>query len=319
MPRTTLPWLILACVAVSAALAWWTLARSMRAEAPQRVEHRDLAPFHEIEVGGRAAITLVQADRESLDIDTPAHGARIETKIDNGRLVVRSQDARRWWRGLFGRRPTGTPNITVRFRKLDAIALTGNVRMNVPVLQAASMRILASGGSDLSIDDLHATSLHLVGSGALKARLAGRVDDEHVAISGAGSYRAEHLIAEDATVSVSGVGDVLVHATRTLNARISGAGVIEYVGDPRVTERVSGIGRVRRREPEKGPGVTATVAPGQCIGTSGSSVSSLKNSGPRVSGSMSGWMPGAKRTSDTRQSRTSASSIDAASCTDSYG
>ena len=207
----------------------------------------------------------------------------------------------------------------MRFRTLDTIALTGNVRMNVPVLQATSMRILASGGSVLSIDDLHATSLHVAGSGALKARLAGRVDNEHVAISGAGSYLAEHLIADDATVSVSGVGDVLVHATRTLNARISGAGVIEYVGDPTVTERVSGIGRVRRREPGKRPGVTAAVVPGQCTGTSGGSVSFLKNSGPRVSGSMSGWMPGTKRTSDTRQSRTSASSIDAASCTDSYG
>lgn len=316
MPRSTLPWLILACVAVSAALAWWTLTRSMRAEAPQLLEHRDLAPFHEVEVGGSAAVTLVQADRESLDVDAATRGARVEAKVTNGRLVIRAQDARRWWRGLFGRRSTATPNITVRFRTLDTIALTGNVRMNVPKLEAANMQIVASGGSSLAIGDLRAASLRVRGSGALSARLTGRVDNEVVEISGAGSYLAEHLIAGDATVSVSGVGNVVLHAQRTLNASISGAGVIEYVGNPTVTEHVSGIGRVRRREPEKAPGVTAST--GQWIAVSGAPLF-LKNSGPCVTGSMSACTPGTKRRSDTRQSCTSASSIAAASCTVSYG
>jgi hypothetical protein len=56
---------------------------------------------------------------------------------------------------------------------------------------------------------------------------------------------------------VSGVGNVIVHADRTLRASISGAGVIEYAGNPTVTEHVSGIGRVKRREPQTTPNVTA--------------------------------------------------------------
>jgi hypothetical protein len=55
-------------------------------------------------------------------------------------------------------------------------------------------------------------------------------------------------MAADTTVSVSGVGNVIVNAQRTLKASISGAGVIEYLGDPQVTEHVSGIGRVRRHD-----------------------------------------------------------------------
>lgn len=318
MPRTSLPWVILATVLVSAALAWWTLTRGGGGpEPPLHLEHRDLAPFHELEIGGNAAVTLVQSDGESIDVETGGRVGRVDARIDNGRLLIRAHDRRRWWRGLFGRRAAAPPSVTLRFRTLDVIALTGNVRMQAPKLTATSLRIVASGGSSLSIADLRAKSLHVQGSGALEARLAGQVETENVSISGAGSYVADRLIASDATVSVSGVGNVVVHASGTLDASISGAGVIEYVGNPTVTEHVSGIGRVRRREREGSPGVTA--AAGQCSDGPGDTATSLKNSGPCVNGSTSSWTPGTKRTSLTRQSRSSASSIAPTSCTVSYG
>ena len=122
-----------------------------------------------------------------------------------------------------------------------------------------TLAIGASGGASLVIDDLRATTLRVDGSGALKADIAGQVDDEHVSISGAGSYNAERLRATNATVSVGGVAKVIVHAERKLRASISGAGLIEYVGDPEVTEEVSGMGRVRRRGPAATPGCASRL------------------------------------------------------------
>jgi hypothetical protein len=314
MPRTSLPWLVLATIVVSAALAWWTLTRTVGGEPAARLEHRDLAPFHEIEVGGSAAVTLLQAEAESIDVEA-ASRTSVAAEVANGRLVVHARDRRRWWNGLLGRRSSATPHVTERFRTLDAIALTGNVKMDAPKLSTTALRIDASGGSALSIDDLRATSLRVNGSGALDAKLAGRVEREDVSISGAGSYRAEHLVATDATVSVSGVGNVIVHATSTLGASISGAGVIEYAGNPAVTEHVSGIGRVKRRAPEQRSGLTTVAIHAQCSGVSADAPWSLKNSGPPVTGSMSAWTPGMQRGADTRQSRSSATSIAATSCT----
>ena len=46
---------------------------------------------------------------------------------------------------------------------------------------------------------------------------------------------------------MAGAGQVVVRAEKTLKASISGAGSVEYIGDPQVTERISGAGRVRRR------------------------------------------------------------------------
>ena len=83
-------------------------------------------------------------------------------------------------------------------------------------LATPALTIDASGGSSLSIEGLEAKTLHVEGSGALQAEIAGRVEQEKVSISGAGSYRADRLRASDVKVSVSGVGNVLLHAGRTL-------------------------------------------------------------------------------------------------------
>jgi hypothetical protein len=315
MPRTSLPWLILATVLVSAALAWWTLTRGMAGEPSTRPEQREpLPPFHEVEIGGKAEVTLLQSDGESIEVQA-AGASGVSADVANGRLLVRAHDRRRWWNRLFGRRSPSVPHVTLRFRTLDVIALTGSVRMDVPKLETTSLRIAASGGSTLSIADLRATSLRVNGSGALEAKLAGRVDKEDVSISGAGSYRAEHLLANDASVSVSGVGNVVVHASNTLRANISGAGLIEYVGNPTVTEHVSGIGRVKRRNEERRSTMTTASVHDQCV----IAPWSLKNSRPPVTTSTSSWTPAMTRTSVTRQSRSSASSIAVTSCTVSYG
>jgi len=255
MSRLALLWSILVAVLVAALLAWLTLTRT---GAPNRAaaqpEHRALAPFHDVEIGGSAHVTLLQGDDESLDVEAP-RGVRVEADVRNGRLVVDARGRHRWWSGLFGRRGGEPVRITVRFRNLEALTLSGSVRLGAPKLTATRLRIRASGGSALSIDDLRATSLRVDGSGALEADLAGRVEEEKVSISGAGSYRAERLFANDVTVMVSGVGNVVLRAERTLRANISGAGVIEYVGDPTVTEHVSGIGRVKRRDAAPAAGV----------------------------------------------------------------
>jgi hypothetical protein len=317
MFRPSLPWLIAGTVVIAAALAWFTLTRGgapgVRAQAPQV---HALAPFRELEIGGVADVVLVQDDTEAIEVEATGRSS-VEANVSDGRLEIRARDRRRWWGRIVGRQPAQPPAITVHFRNLDVLALTGTVKVGVPQLKTDALRIAASGGSTLRMDDLTARTLRVEGSGALKAELSGRVDDEYVSISGAGAYRAERLRAINATVSVSGVGNVIVHAERKLHASISGAGLIEYSGDPEVTEEISGIGRVKRRESSARPDMR--VAIDQCNGPAGAAPACLKSSGPPVAGSTSGWTPARTSTSSTRQSRNSATSIVATSCTDSYG
>jgi hypothetical protein len=45
---------------------------------------------------------------------------------------------------------------------------------------------------------------------------------------------------------VSGAGNVVVNAAKSLVVDISGAGQVSYVGDPELTKSISGFGQVRR-------------------------------------------------------------------------
>jgi hypothetical protein len=66
-------------------------------------------------------------------------------------------------------------------------------------------------------------------------------------IDGSGDLDFGHVVAQSATVNLSGSGDADVHAVRTLAAVVSGSGDLSYAGNPQVTRRVSGPGDVSHR------------------------------------------------------------------------
>ena len=245
MPRSVLPLLIVAVVAIALGLTWWTLGRG--AGGDTAIADQDLAPFRRIEVSGAADVILVQGAREHLSVETPTRGQRIVANVRGDTLDITVRDTRRWWSWFAGRGGgSRTTRITVTVRTLEALALNGAVKLMVSRLDTPSLQLSAAGGSAVHVEGLKTNALRVSGSGALKAVIAGQATEQHVSISGAGEYQAEQLASERATINVSGVGHVVVRVERELTASISGAGNVEYVGNPVVKERVSGVGRVKR-------------------------------------------------------------------------
>ncbi|MBS0327733.1 MAG: DUF2807 domain-containing protein [Proteobacteria bacterium] len=262
MNRALLPIMILFCVAIAAGLAWLTLNRrdAPPAAAPT-TRSADLPPFHRIAIDGIASVALVQGDREHVEVEVPAGARGVTARVRNGTLDVSASERSRSWTWMFGTRERNRAvRVVVTYRSIDRLALSGAVKVAAGPMRADALTIDASGGSSLRIEALTAKRLEVSGSGALDARIAGTVDDENVSISGAGAYHAENLRAQRARVDVSGVGSVVVRVEQTLDASISGAGNIDYYGDPAVKESVSGIGRVRRREPDATAGASAPVS-----------------------------------------------------------
>jgi hypothetical protein len=308
MRRATLPLLILACIAVAAALAWWTLNRAGGASAGEVVtENRAVAPFRKLDVTGNLDITLVASGREEVVVEAaPGVQPRVRAHVEGGTLMITAGETKRWWSAIIGgSRSMPTPKVTVKYRTLDSIALAGSVKVTAARLDADTLRIAAAGGSTLRIDDLQARALKLSGAGALKATLGGKVVDQEISISGAGEVHADQLASENARVSVSGAGSIVLRVEKTLRASISGAGSVEYYGDPEVKQKVSGVGRVKRRESVRAEGLR--VASAQC------SAPARNSSGAPVAGSRSAWTPAMTRMSVTRQSRNNVVSISATS------
>ncbi len=84
-------------------------------------------------------------------------------------------------------------------------------------------------------------------SGAANVTAFGAADEQEVTISGAGRYDAEGLASRIATINVSGAAFARLRVSGQLNVHISGAGAVEYYGDPVL--HVTGDGSVRRMGP----------------------------------------------------------------------
>jgi hypothetical protein len=60
------------------------------------------------------------------------------------------------------------------------------------------------------------------------------------------------LVANEATVTVDGVGSVIVNPRDSLDATMNGVGAILYTGSPsRVNTRMNGLGTIGQRDPKR--------------------------------------------------------------------
>jgi len=116
-------------------------------------------------------------------------------------------------------------------------------RLTVATLNAVAV----AGRGDVTVSDLRADRLTVEIDGAGDANLAGTVDTQTVTISGTGHYNGEDLQSAGATVTIDGAGKAVVRVSDRLDARVSGVGSVEYIGDPHVTKHASGVASVQQR------------------------------------------------------------------------
>ena len=97
------------------------------------------------------------------------------------------------------------------------------------------MRLTGFDGGDTSIR----------AAGAAHIGADGHLDELTVRMAGAGHADLSQLMADDAKVTVDGVGSVIVHPKDTLDATMNGVGAILYTGNPReVNTRMNGLGTI---------------------------------------------------------------------------
>ena len=258
--------LTLVAIAVAVSLAWfyfvWTFPR---AGGDALTEQRSLPPFNRIVIEGFADVMLVQGGAESASVEASSRRLpRVRAQVSGGTLTIGNDQSRHWWTDFFGggARPA---RVTVTFRELEAISASGAVKVRADGLRTERLKVSASGATSLKISGLDTKELSISGSGAMKIELAGRATEQKIAISGAGDYRAADLATEDARVSVSGAGRVVVQVANTLKIGLSGAGSVEYFGNPKVTQQISGAGRVKRRDAgTPSPAIAWKFEPGDC-------------------------------------------------------
>jgi hypothetical protein len=115
------------------------------------------------------------------------------------------------------------------------------VVVTVPSVEALTLR----GAGNITVSNLNSRRLTVRLPGAGVIRATGSATRLDVTISGSGTAVLGQLTARDVKAGVSGDGSIMLTATHTLHATVSGSGAVVYGGSPaHVTTKVTGDGTI---------------------------------------------------------------------------
>ncbi len=143
--------------------------------------------------------------------------------------------------------PTKDIIFHLKVKDLKNINLSGAGSIECDNFNVESLSVDSSGVGSIKIN-ITASNLEIGISGAGKLNLSGKVDTQQLNISGVGSYDAKELVSKDCKISISGAGRAVVNVTQTLDVEMSGFGKVDYIGNPSVTQNISGGGSIKSIE-----------------------------------------------------------------------
>jgi hypothetical protein len=185
-------------------------------------EPRTVSGFSTVSLSGSGQVFIEQGGTESLTVTTDDNLLQyIKTEVHGNTLELGFTEP------MTNVQPTNDIVFKLMVKKLEGLEISGSGKADVKGLAQDRLQVRISGSGNVS------------GQGS--------ANDLELRISGSGSYRGQEIKSQRATVSVSGSGDAVISVSDTLKADVSGSGTIEYVGDPQVTQNISGSGSVRRR------------------------------------------------------------------------
>jgi hypothetical protein len=205
-------------------------------------ENRAVSNFSSIDVSIGADITLIQGETESLTIETDDNILDyIETTVQDGKLSIDTKPNSNI-------SPSQPIKITLSFKTLSQIAVSGSVNMTADTLILETLTIDSSGTTDIVATDVTLETLVITTSGSGNIQFDGVATTQTIAVSGSANINNFALTSEAVILNVSGTGEVEVNVANTLTVDISGTGKVSYMGDPIITQNITGSGTVTKAE-----------------------------------------------------------------------
>jgi hypothetical protein len=220
-------------------------ASGVAGEAAQQVTN-PVAGIRRVRFRTLGDMTILQGEREGLEIEaSQAVLERIRTDVHGDLLEIRFENEwtdwlqPRFWGGV------NTPRYTLYLHDLTLLESSGLGNLSVPSMRGEHLDVLHTGAGNVVLRklELGLFSARLSGLGNIEAE--GRAERQELELHGAGNFEAAHLKSATASVRLSGMGAARVWVRDRLEARISGAGNIEYYGSPQVAQTVTGLGSVK--------------------------------------------------------------------------
>jgi hypothetical protein len=206
-------------------------------------DSRQVNNFNAIRIDYPADITIQQGTLETVTIEADDNLLpQLETRISGNILIIANREP--LWNNRVN--PSRIVKINITVKELRSLEFPTAGKVQVENLNTSSLDISLSGAGYVNLTGITLDTLVCRLSGAGNISADGSTSILDVKISGMGNFSGGDLTSQIATVDISGAGNATVWATSALNATISGAGSVNYYGNPpTINEQISGIGNVK--------------------------------------------------------------------------
>ena len=185
-------------------------------------------------------------------IVSPAASASVEVKADDNlqEYVITEVSGNRLnikYRNNVSIRG-GKVTVLVGMPRLNGVSISGSgTVVGNESIPAGELKASISGSGSIKLKTAaQKVDARISGSGNIE--LAGATSGLDVVISGSGSFRGYGLQAKDASVNISGSGNVETFVNGPLDAKISGSGSVYYKGNADISLKTSGSGKLKRAD-----------------------------------------------------------------------
>ncbi len=210
-------------------------------------ESREISNFDRVALRDYGELVITQGGQESLTIEAhPDILPKIKTEVRAGKLVIKISGT--WLDKLGDALSTGLIRLRIKYnltvKKLTGLEIAGAASVKASDIETDRLALKLSGAGQVNIKALSAEVLEVDLPGACAINVSGKVGEQRIAMSGAGSYRAPKLESKRASVDLRGAGQATVWAVEDLDVVIRGLGSVEYYGTPTLKKSISGIGTI---------------------------------------------------------------------------
>jgi hypothetical protein len=222
----------------------------------------DFSDFTRVEVGTAFEVEVVQSDSFSIRIimddnifeylDVSRSGETLEIRLKSGygyvsyTSIIEITMPELHKLGFSGA-TSGMVSGFSSTQDLD-VELSGASSLNILGMAAGDIDFKLSGASDLTGSITADGDARFNVSGASSVVLSGSADDLDADVSGASSLDLEDFPVGNASIGLSGASNGTVNLDGTLNADVSGASHLSYIGEPTLGDlETSGASSISRK------------------------------------------------------------------------
>ena len=205
---------------------------------PTVSESRSVAAFSGLSLGIDADVYLTQGPEQSVRVEGQRNVLDIlKTDVRDNRLRISFNRA--------NLRSHNAIRIYITLPTLSSVDVSGSGEVQSEgAWNVQDLDLNVSGSGNIELPQLSARDLRTTIAGSGDVQLGGTARAHQLSLSGSGEMEGFALTQATADVRLSGSGNARLSVTQALNAAISGSGTVYYRGQPVVTSRVSGSGRV---------------------------------------------------------------------------